>query len=174
VNQTDRVARIVEQWNRERPDLDPSAMAVIGRMRRISDMFTAVLVDNYRSFGIGEGEFDVLCALRRAGRPFTLPQGEIAEHTMVTAGATSKRVDRLVGADLATREPQAGDARGRMVALTPRGLDLIDEMYPRHLQKERELLAPLDAEESAQLERLLRKLAYGSESQLDPISSVRR
>jgi DNA-binding MarR family transcriptional regulator len=161
MDERDRVARFVDQWNRERPDIDPSPMAIIGRMRRLSDEHTAVLVENYRSFGIGEGEFDVMCALRRSGRPFTLPQGEIAEHTMVTAGATSKRVDRLVRADLASREPLAGDARGRLVSLTPRGVDLIDEMYPVHLEKEREMLAPLSAIEQAQLERLLRKLALG-------------
>jgi DNA-binding MarR family transcriptional regulator len=134
-------------------------MAIIGRMRRLSDEYTSVLVDHYRSFGIGEGEFDVMCALRRSGSPFVLPQGEIAEHTMVTAGATSKRVDRLVRADLASREQVAGDARGRLVSLTPRGLDLIDEMYPAHLEKEREMLAPLTAAERTQLETLLRKLA---------------
>lgn len=157
---------MLDQWKRERPDIDPSAMAVIGRMRRLSDTFTAALVANYRSFGVGEGEFDVMCALRRAGRPFSLPQGEIAEHTMVTAGATSKRVDRLVLADLASREPKTSDARGRMVSLTERGVELIDEMYPRHLERERELLAPLDPAERAQLEVLLRKLAYGNESDL--------
>jgi DNA-binding MarR family transcriptional regulator len=166
MNEPDRVARMIEQWNRERPDIDPSAMAVIGRMRRLSDTFTGVLTDNYRSYGVGEGEFDVMCALRRAGRPFTLPQGEIAEHTMVTAGATSKRVDRLVGAGLVSREQQAGDARGRMVSLTPQGLELIDEMYPRHLEKERHLLAPLTAAEQSTLERLLRKLSFGTEAQV--------
>ena len=166
MNEPDRVARMLEQWKRERPEIDPSAMAVIGRMRRLSDTFTGVLMDNYRSYGVGEGEFDVMCALRRAGRPFTLPQGDIAEHTMVTAGATSKRVDRLVGADLASREQQASDARARMVSLTPQGVELIDEMYPRHLEKERELLAPLSSAERGQLEGLLRKLAYGTEGRL--------
>jgi DNA-binding MarR family transcriptional regulator len=156
---TDRVGHFVEQWRAQRPDLDPSPMAIIGRMRRISDDFTSVLIDNYRAFGIGEGEFDVLCALRRAGDPFTLPQSEIAEHTMVTAGATSKRVDRLTDAGLALRHPAADDGRGRMVSLTERGLALIDEMYPAHLAKEESLLGPLSATERKQLEALLRKLA---------------
>jgi DNA-binding MarR family transcriptional regulator len=170
MNEPDRVSRMLDQWKRERPEIDASAMAVIGRMRRLTDTFTAELVANYRSFGIGEGEFDVLCALRRAGRPFMLAQGEIAEHTMVTAGATSKRVDRLVSAGLVAREMQASDARGRMVSLTPQGLELIDEMYPKHLERERELLAPLDLTERAHLEALLRKLAYGSELRLGVLS----
>lgn len=142
MDEQDRVSQFVEQWRRERPDLDPSPIAVIGRMRRLSDMFTARLIENYRTYGIGEGEFDVLCALRRAGHPFVLPHGAIAAHTMVTAGATSKRVDRLVRAGLASRETNSGDARGRLVSLTARGLELIDDMYPVHLAKEKQMLAP--------------------------------
>lgn len=154
----DRVGTFVEQWRRERPDLDPSPMAVIGRMRRISDDFTSELIENYRRYGLGEGEFDVLCALRRAGAPFALTQGEVAEHTMVTAGATSKRIDRLEATGLVTRSQRADDARGRIVELTPQGRALIDEAYPAHLQTEHQLLSPLSADERSQLEALLRKL----------------
>lgn len=155
---TDRVEAIVGQWRRERPDLDPSPMAVIGRMRRISDDFTEALVRNYRRFGIGEGEFDVLCALRRAGEPFVLSQGDIADHTMVTAGATSKRVDRLEAAGLVRRHPRADDGRGRSVELSHEGRALIDDAYPTHLALEEQLLSPLSRDERAQLEALLRKL----------------
>lgn len=157
----DRVQSIVDQWRTQRPDLDPSPMAIIGRMRRISDEFTGVLVENYRRFGIGEGEFDALCALRRAGEPYELPLGEIAAHTMVTAGAATKRVDRLVASGLAERRADPQDARGRIVRLSDAGLALIDDMYPTHLDTEEALLAPLDAGEREMLERLLRKLADG-------------
>ena len=154
----DRVGTFLAQWRHERPDLDSSPMAVIGRMRRISDDFTDELVQNYRRFGLGEGEFDVLCALRRAGDPFILRQTDIAEHTMVTAGATSKRVDRLEAAGLVRRHLSDDDARARSVELTSAGRDLIDTAYPAHLQLEETLLAPLDRGERAQLEALLRKL----------------
>lgn len=137
-------------------------MAVIGRMRRVSDDFTEALIENYRRYDIGEGEFDVLCALRRAGDPFTLAQGEVAAHTMVTAGATSKRVDRLEANGLVTRHPHSADGRGRVVELTTEGRGLIDEIYPTHLALEEKLLAPLAPQERAQLESLLRKLIVGS------------
>lgn len=154
----DRVGVFMEQWRRERPDLDPSPMGVIGRMRLASDAFTAALVDNYRTHGLGEGEFDILAALRRAGAPFILPQGELADHTMVTAGATSKRVDRMAAAGLVERHPDPDDARGRLVQLTDAGRALIDAVFPGHLAREESLLAPLTAAERGQLERLLRKL----------------
>lgn len=155
---TDRVGAFLQQWRRERPDLDPSPMAVIGRMRRISDDFTDALVQNYRRFGLGEGEFDVLCALRRAGSPFALTPSDIAENTMVTAGATSKRVDRLESAGLVVRRAQGEDGRSRIVEMSEAGRRLIDAAYPAHLELEHELLSPLDHEERDELERLLRKL----------------
>ncbi|MGM7669071.1 MarR family winged helix-turn-helix transcriptional regulator [Microbacterium sp. A93] len=161
MSEIDRVATFVEQWRRERPELDPSPMAVIGRMRRVSDDFTEALIENYRRYDLGEGEFDVLCALRRTGDPFTLPQGELAAHTMVTAGATSKRVDRLAAAGLVTRHPHAEDGRGRVVGLADEGRALIDEIYPTHLALEESLLAPLSAAERRELERMLRKLITG-------------
>lgn len=161
MSEIDRVATFVEQWRRQRPELDPSPMGVIGRMRRVSDDFTEALIENYRRYDIGEGEFDVLCALRRAGDPFALPQSDIAEHTMVTAGATSKRVDRLEAGGLVSRHPHAEDGRGRIVELTPAGRALIDEIYPTHLALEESLLAPLSAGERAELERMLRKLITG-------------
>ncbi|HLT67807.1 MAG TPA: MarR family transcriptional regulator [Microbacterium sp.] len=156
---SDRVATFIDQWRRERPDLDPRPIAVIGRMRRISDAFTAELTANYRRFGLGEGEFDVLCALRRSGAPFAMSQSDIADHTMVTAGATSKRVDRLEVLGLVARHLREDDARGRTVELTPAGRDLIDAAYPAHLELEEQLLAPLDRAERDRLEELLRKLA---------------
>ena len=48
-----------------------------------------------RRYGLSEGEFDVLAALRRQGRPFELAPGELARHTMVTTGAITKRLDAL-------------------------------------------------------------------------------
>ncbi|TJX51950.1 MAG: MarR family transcriptional regulator, partial [Mesorhizobium sp.] len=34
----DRAAKAIEQWKRERPDLDVSPMAVIGRLNEVSSL----------------------------------------------------------------------------------------------------------------------------------------
>lgn len=65
----------------------------------------------YVKHDLGEGEFDVLAALRRAGAPFGRAPGELARHTMVTSGAMTKRLDRLVAADLVERREAVGDGR---------------------------------------------------------------
>ena len=38
VRQLDRAARAIEQWKRERPDLDVSPMAVLGRLNEAASL----------------------------------------------------------------------------------------------------------------------------------------
>lgn len=151
----DRVAQIQQEWARERPDLDVSPMAVIGRLNRLSGFVTEDLVAVYRRYGLGEGDFDVLATLRRAGPPFERAPGDLAEHTMVTTGAMTKRVDRLVDAGLVTRRRSEADRRARVVALTPAGRDLIDRAFTEHMADERRLLEVLTPAEQDLLAELL-------------------
>ncbi|MGW2656822.1 MarR family winged helix-turn-helix transcriptional regulator [Streptomyces sp. NPDC001478] len=151
----DRVARIQADWRRERPDLDISPQGVIGRLHRLADHLTRELCVVYERYGLSEGEFDVLCALRRAGEPFERAPGELAAHTMVTTGAMTKRIDRLERAGLVTRRRSDDDQRGRIVALTPPGRTLIDQAFTDHMHNERHLLSLLKPAEATALEELL-------------------
>ncbi|MFO7191469.1 MULTISPECIES: MarR family transcriptional regulator [Thermocrispum] len=151
----DHVARIQAAWARVRPDLDVTPIGVIGRLHRVGILLTEQLKVIYRRFGLSEGEFDVLATLRRAGEPFERAPGEIAAHTMVTTSAVTKRIDRLERAGLVTRRRSAKDGRGRVVALTPAGRDLIDRAFVEHVRNEQRLLADLTPEQVTQLERLL-------------------
>jgi DNA-binding MarR family transcriptional regulator len=151
----DRVARIQADWRRERPDLDVTPQGVIGRLHRLAGRLTDELCLVYGGYGLGEGEFDVLCALRRAGEPYERAPGELAAHTMVTTGAMSKRIDRLERAGLVTRRRSDDDQRGRIVALTGPGRELIDRAFADHMRNERRLLDLLTPTEAATLETLL-------------------
>lgn len=152
----DHVDRILEQWQRERPELDVSPVGVIGRLHRIGDRLRVELIALYERYGLGEGEFDVLATLRRTGAPFELTPGTLARHTMVTSGAVSKRLDRLEAAGLVQRRSSEHDGRGRVVGLTDAGRELIDEVFAAHMRNEQRLLRGLDATQRAQLESLLR------------------
>ncbi|HKT02850.1 MAG TPA: MarR family transcriptional regulator [Rugosimonospora sp.] len=152
---SDHVAQVQQAWARERPDLDVTPQGVIGRLHRLANHLTEQLCVVYRRYGLGEGEFDVLAALRRAGKPYQRAPGELAAHTMVTTGAMTKRLDRLERDGLITRRASGDDRRGRVVALTPAGRRLIDRAFTEHMRNERRLLDCLPPEEAAQLERLL-------------------
>jgi DNA-binding MarR family transcriptional regulator len=151
----DHVARIQAEWARERPDLDVRPQGVIGRLHRLAGHLTEQLCVVYRRYGLGEGEFDVLAALRRAGSPYERAPGELAQFTMVTTGAMTKRLDRLEHDGLVTRRRSTADGRGRVVALTTAGRELIDRAFTEHMANEHRLLAELTAEEATELESLL-------------------
>jgi DNA-binding MarR family transcriptional regulator len=151
----DHVGRIMEQWRRERPELDPSPMGVIGRLHRLADALHAELRPVFAEAGLSDGDFDVLASLRRAGAPYQLTPGELAASTMVTSGAVSKRLDRLEEKGYVTRTVCADDARSRRIELTAAGIALIDELVPKHLANERRLLAGLTDLERSRLAHLL-------------------
>ncbi|HEY0663786.1 MAG TPA: MarR family transcriptional regulator [Thiobacillaceae bacterium] len=151
----DHVARIQQAWARERPDVDVRPQGIIGRLHRLAGHLTEQLRVVYRRYGLGEGEFDVLAALRRAGEPFERAPGELAAFTMVTTGAMTKRIDRLERDGLVTRRRSSTDGRGRVVALTEAGRDLIDRAFTEHMRNERRLLDCLAPDEAADMEALL-------------------
>ena len=153
----DHVDRILEEWRRERPDLDVSPIGVIGRLHRLAAALTEQLLEVYREHGLGEGAFDVLAALRRAGEPFERAPGDLADHTMVTSGAMTKRVDRLEAAGLVSRRPSQADGRGRVIALTAKGRATIDAAFEAHIANEQRLVGMLDPADRAALEPILTK-----------------
>jgi DNA-binding MarR family transcriptional regulator len=154
----DHVDRILEQWRAERPDLDPSPMAVVGRLARASAALTAGTDATFARHGIDASTFDVLATLRRQGSPHRLAPAELAQESMITTSAVAQRLNRLEGLGLVTRLPRPEDGRGKLVELTPAGRELVDRVLPDHLATEEALLAPLDARERRTLAELLARL----------------
>jgi len=155
----DRAAKAIEQWKRERPDLDVSPMAVLGRLNEASSLIARDrLAPLFARFGLQAGEFDVLATLRRSGAPYALTPTALYEATMVTSGAMTNRLDRLEKAGLIVRGPHPNDRRGIVVQLTGKGLSLIDEALTAHVANEHEILAGLSDAEREMLARLLGKL----------------
>lgn len=152
----DRVNEIQAQWQRERPELDLAPQSIIARLHRLANHLTTELEKVYRQFGLSEGEFDILCAIRREGEPFEVRPAQIAAATMVTTGGTSKRLDRLEKAGFVERSTAQDDGRSRIVRLTPAGLALIDEAFTAHIENEKRLVSTLSVGERAALEPLLR------------------
>ncbi|TGU97120.1 MarR family transcriptional regulator [Mesorhizobium sp. M00.F.Ca.ET.151.01.1.1] len=155
----DRAGKAIEQWKRERPDLDVSPMAVIGRLNEVSSLIARDrLAPLFARFGLQAGEFDVLATLRRSGSPYALTPTALYEATMVTSGAMTNRLDRLETSGLIQRGPHPNDRRGIIVRLSDKGLALIDEAVTAHVANEHQILSGLTLTERETLSRLLEKL----------------
>ena len=138
----DGVDLILEQWRRERPDLDASPIGIIGRISRLARELEQRLEPVYREHGLEPGWYDVLATLRRSGPPYRLRPSEFTGALMLTSSGTTKRLDRLEQPAL------VGQVR-------------VDDVSDAHLANERRLLATLTAAERRQLADLLRKLRLG-------------
>jgi DNA-binding MarR family transcriptional regulator len=157
----DHVDLVLEQWAVARPDLDVSAMGVIGRLSRLARLIDGELARTFASHGLDRSSFDVLATLRRSGR---LTPAELMRSSMVTSGAVTQRLDRLEERGLVTRTPNSADGRGVHVDLTADGRALIDQALPSHVATEERLLAALSANQREALAVALRDWLSSLES----------
>lgn len=158
---TDAVDRVVAQWHRERPDLDVSAMGVIGRISRVSALLDRRIAKTLAGYDLHPGEFDLLATLRRSGAPHRLTVGQLLKSTMVTSGAVTHRLNRLDDKQLVTRDLDPSNRRSIIVTLTKKGLDLVDEALSAHVDNEQRQLACLTKQKQEALAELLRELLLG-------------
>ncbi|MET0839725.1 MAG: MarR family transcriptional regulator [Marmoricola sp.] len=157
----DEVDELVEAWHRERADLDLAPVEVFSRVGRLSRLLDKARREAFTAHRIETWEFDVLAALRRAGRPYQLTPGALVRQTMVTSGTMTNRVDRLVARGLVERSPDPRDRRGVLVALTTTGKRTVDGAFESLLASEQDLLADLSEQDHAQLAALLKRVMVG-------------
>ncbi len=175
VSQHDHVDRVLAQWADAQTDLDLTPVSVIARLGRVTAYIDAGVNGRLAEFGLSRGAWDVLASLRRSGSPYRLSPTELYLALMRTSGAMTHRLYRLERSGLITRVPDPEDGRGLLVELTPKGVQLVDQVAPAHLDNERSLLAALSVEEQTQLTNLLRKmLAAFERKQSSPPPSRRR
>ena len=153
----DAVDLILEQWARERPDLDCSPMGIIGRISQLQREVHLAQRSTFARHGLDVPSFDVLAALRRAGPPYQLTPTALMRTALVTSGAITQRLDRLEEKGLITRTRSEADGRAVVVTLTPAGRSALDAALPDHLDTERKLLQGLTDDDLDQLAQLLRK-----------------
>ena len=109
MTERDGVDAIIEQWKRERPELDPSPIGIVGRVSRLARELEERLEPVYREHGLEGGWHDVLATLRRA-RP-AVPAAADRPHRRDDADVErddeAARQAREAGAD----RPRAGPER---------------------------------------------------------------
>src|SRR4026207_2245708 len=122
----DGVDLILEQWRRERPELDPAPIGVIGRTTPSGGELEQRLEVVYREHGLEPGWHDVLATLRRAGPPYRLRPTEPTSALTPPPRGPTKRPAQPDQAGLIARAPDPGDRRGTLITLTPAGRRLMD------------------------------------------------
>ena len=155
----DEVDRIVDAWERERPDLDFAPLQVLSRVGRLARHLDRARRTAFTAFDLESWDFDVLSALRRAGVPYQLSPKALLQQTLVSSGTMTNRIDRLVERGLVERRTDPNDGRGILVVMTQAGQSRVDSAISQLLASEAELLDNLAPADRARLAALLRKLS---------------
>jgi DNA-binding MarR family transcriptional regulator len=156
---SDEVDRIVEDWSRERPDVDFAPLQVLSRVARLAKHLDRARRQAFAASGLEPWEFDVLAALRRAGSPYQLSPKALLQQTLVSSGTMTNRIDRLVGRRLVERRTDPHDGRGVLVVMTSRGAEAVDAAISELVSGEADLLEVLSKADQERLSILLRKLS---------------
>ncbi|MEV7551120.1 MarR family transcriptional regulator [Amycolatopsis sp. NPDC089917] len=139
----DAIDDVVGAWRRERPELDLTAIGVAGRLGRVTMLTTPMVEAVFAKHGLKQGEFDVLAALRRSGKPYTLIPSELSATLMMSRAGMTSRIDRLESAGLVERALDPEDRRSFRVTLTERGFEVVDAAMTEHAANVATLLSPL-------------------------------
>ncbi|WP_280424007.1 MarR family winged helix-turn-helix transcriptional regulator [Nocardia carnea] len=163
----DSVDAVVAAWARERPDLDLTAIGIVGRLGRAALLLRPAQERVFTEFGLQRGEFDVLATLRRAGDPYTLTPSQLSAALLLTRAGMTNRIDRLVASGLVERTLDPNDRRSFHVRLTGKGFTTVDEAMTAHTANVTRLLSALPAAGQDALEDLLRTLLHTLEAPPD-------
>ena len=115
--------------------------------------------------GLGLSDFSILELLLHK---WPMPVNTIGPIVDLTPGSISIAVDRLLAKGLVSRVESAEDRRVRIVALTPRGKDLIVSAYRKHSGQMKKVFCELSPEELRVLEMTLKKVGKRATALTEP------
>ena len=160
----DLIDHLREDWKQERPDLDTSAMDVVGRILLLSEALKKSAGATLRQFDIGYTDLDVLATLRRSGKPYRLRPADLLRTVLIQSGSLTACLDRLEKRSLVKRTETEADRRSRSVQITTTGKNLIDLAIEARFEEASGAVEGLSKAEAKNLASLLRKLLASTEA----------
>ena len=122
----DTVDQLLAAWREVRPDLDPAALEVVGRVIVLAGLLERSVDAALSRHNLSLGQFDILATLRRQTGKGGLTPTQLLRSVMLSSGGMTSRLDKLEASGLIERKPDPTDRRGVVVRLTGKGRKLID------------------------------------------------
>ena len=159
----DMIDNLQNDWGEQRPDLDNEPLGVVLRIQALAKILGDKVTQRLFEFDLQWWQYDVLSALRRQGKPFSMAATELADAALLTSGAMTNRLDRLEQSGWLRRLPDENDRRRVLVQLTDKGLALIENAAEARFEAASEALRNLTPAQMHQLSRLLRLTLLGQD-----------
>ena len=152
---TDSVGRMLDVWKIELPDLDLDTEGIVERIQKLNKYIGQLMDETLSDHHLDHGEWAVLGALRRAGKPYRQSPGVLARYVGVSAAAMTNRLNNLEERGLIRRLPDAQDRRGVHVELTDAGWQAWQDSVGAQARKEALIASALSESDKKALNDLL-------------------
>ncbi|MGQ1786800.1 MULTISPECIES: MarR family winged helix-turn-helix transcriptional regulator [unclassified Saccharicrinis] len=157
-DEKDIIDILIADWKKERPELDVEAMHIVGRILKLNKILEKRTNKVLKDSAIHYTDLDVLATLRRSGEPFLLAPKQLMKSVLITSGAMTALLDRLTKLELVYRAPDLKDGRIKLVGLTEKGREKIDQAIVVRFEESKSAVQGLDKNECSELSILLKKL----------------
>lgn len=141
-----------------RPTLSAETTAALKLWVVLSRAHAAVAAQDARDVarhGLTPAEFGILEALYSKG-PLLL--GEVQRKILASSGGITYLVDRLTDRGYVERRACPSDRRARYAALTAKGEELMDSVFPEHAERIADALRGLSPNDQRRVTTLLKRL----------------
>src|SRR5438874_2545373 len=105
----DQIDRMIAEWSAAEPGLEVGVLHVIGRLLRSAERIEQRLAAALAPLGLSYADFDVINTMRRRADPDGTHPRDLARSALITSGAMTARLDRLVDRGLVRRTADPED-----------------------------------------------------------------
>ena len=135
---------------------DPLAHRALDALLRAQTTLTRRLAAELERRGLSATGFSMLVVLASAGGSLELRTLRL--RLGISKANASEVSGTLAARGLIERERNARDRRAVTVRTTPAGERLVEDLFPEHARRVRDVFTPLDDDEKRELTKLCRKL----------------
>jgi DNA-binding MarR family transcriptional regulator len=155
---------LVSTWVHAFSDYDPWLVHFVGAIPLLSSLVERESRRVVEPLGLTPNAFGLLCALRRAGRPYRLAPSELYDVVVLSPAGVSGLLEKLEGSGLIERSTDLHDRRMNRASLTRKGLAVVRTNIGAFVKSHERTLAPLSVSEREQMSGLLRQVLLTAEA----------
>lgn len=154
----DLISRLRADWLAESPQLDTSAMEVVGRVVMLANLWQAQADKLLAEFNLTYSEFDIVATLRRSGKPYKMTPTELQKSVLLTSGAMTAALRRLQRKGFIARSADPNDGRAKLAYLTKTGIAVSSNTAALRFELAQNQIESLSFERRGTLSELLKGL----------------
>lgn len=131
-----------------------SIVYTIGRLYCLLNQY---LTEIYAQFGLNPAKFNLLMHIKHIGKEQGISQSALGDKLYVSAANITKLIDSLEKKGWVKRVASLVDRRLKLIKITKEGSDLLDLVWPRHINALNRLIFEFSFEEREQFNFFLEK-----------------